>query len=159
VSGKVYSHFGKRMKDYVYESMWAGPPRLDGVCDVEDSAHAMIHFEGGVSLDLQVSWAINMPTSEMAESETISLFGDRGGLSFKMTGDRVDIASEKYGRNVDMRLLLTGTDKFTEQARAFAHSVESRTAPAATGEHGHFVQSIIDAIYESSQTDQEIKLS
>src|SRR5690606_17392739 len=37
VSGKVYANFGKRMKDYVFESMWAGPPRLDGVCDVEDA--------------------------------------------------------------------------------------------------------------------------
>jgi len=159
VSGKVYSHFGKRMKDYVYEDMWAGPPKLDGVCDVEDSAHAMIHFEGGGSLDLQVSWAINMPTPNMASAETIGLFGDRGGLTFDLLGEYVDVATESYGRNVDTRILLTETDKFVEQARAFAQSVKSRHTPAATGEQGLYVQSIIDAIYESSQSDQEVTLS
>ena len=159
VSGKVYSQFGKQMKDYVYEEMWAGPPKLDGVCDVEDSAHAMIHFEGGVSLDLQVSWAINMPTPNMESAETIALFGDKGGLTFKLLGDHVDVAAERYGRNVDTRILLTETDQFVEQARAFAHSVESRKAPVTTGQDGQYVQSIIDAIYASSETDQEVKLN
>lgn len=159
VSGKVYSHFGKQMKDYVYEEMWAGPPKLDGVCDVEDSAHAMIHFEGGCSLDLQVSWAINMPTPYMESAETVALFGDRGGLTFKLLGDHVDVASENYGRNVDTRILLTETDQFAEQARKFAHCVETRETPIATGEHGQYVQTIIDAIYESSETDREIVLS
>ncbi|NOZ40923.1 MAG: Gfo/Idh/MocA family oxidoreductase [Planctomycetes bacterium] len=159
VSGKVYSHFGKQMKDYVYEEMWAGPPKLDGICDVEDSAHAMIHFEGGGSLDLQVSWAINMPTPNMESAETIALFGDRGGLSFKLQGNHVDVASQRYGRNVDTRILLTETDQFTEQARAFAACVESRQTPITPGEHGQYVQAIIDAIYESSATDREIQLN
>ena len=159
VSGKVYSHFGKQMKDYVFEEMWAGPPKLEGLCDVEDSAHAMIHFEGGGSLDLQVSWAINMPTPNMESAETIALFGDKGGLTFKLLGDHVNVASERYGRNVDTRVLLTETNQFTEQARAFAASVESRQAPKIPGEAGQYVQTIIDAIYESSATDQEIKLS
>ena len=159
VSGKVYSHFGKKMKDYTYESMWAGPPRLEGVCDVEDSAHAMIHFANGASLDLQVSWAINLPTPNMATAETISLLGDRGGLSFKLAGEQVDVATEQYGRNVDTRILLTKTDQFTEQARAFAHCVKTRETPTATGEQGQFVQTIIDAVYESSRSEQEIQLS
>ncbi len=159
VSGKVYSHFGKQMKDYVFEDMWAGPPKLDGICDVEDSAHAMIFFEGGCSLDLQVSWAINMPTSNRDSAETISLFGDRGGLSFKLFGEHVDVATESYGRNVDTRILLTETDQFTEQARQFAHCVASRETPLVTGEHGQYVQAIIDAIYESSESDREVAMN
>ena len=158
VSGKVYAHFGKRMKDYVYEDMWAGPPRWDGVCDVEDSAHAMLHFGNGASLDLQVSWAMNMPTPNMANSEAVVLLGDRGGLSFKLGGTHVDVATEKYGHNVDTRLLLPTTEHFTEQARAFRRCVESREPPLATGEQGHAVQSIIDAIYESSSTNREVSL-
>ncbi|MGI9429361.1 MAG: Gfo/Idh/MocA family protein [Bythopirellula sp.] len=158
VSGKVYSFFGKRMKDYVYEDMWAGPPKLDGKCDVEDSAHAMIHFAGGCTLDLQVSWAINMPTLNMESAETIGIFGDKGGLTFKLSGECVDVATEKFGRNVDEQILLAETDQFIEQAKEFAACVESRDTPTATGEHGLYTQSIIDAIYESSETNQEIKL-
>ncbi len=159
VSGKVYSHFGSRMKDYVYEDMWAGPPKLEGVCDVEDSAHAMVNFEGGCSLDLQVSWAINMPTPNMESAETIGIFGDKGGLTFSLFGEHVDVATEQYGRNIDTQILLTKTDQFVEQATAFAHCVKTRETPRATGEQGYFVQSIIDAIYESSETDQEVKLN
>ena len=159
VSGKVYSHFGKRMKDYVYEDMWAGPPRLEGVCDVEDSAHAMVYFEGGCSLDLQVSWAINLPTPNMESAETIGIFGDKGGLTFRLFGEHVDVATESYGRNVDTRILLTKTDQFVEQARGFAHCVKSRDTPQATGQQGYLVQSVIDAIYESSESNQEINLS
>jgi len=158
VSGKVYSHFGRRMKDYVYESMWAGPPRLDGTSDVEDSAHAMIYFANGASLDLQVSWAINLPTPNMATAETIAVLGDRGGLSFTLRAEHVDVATEKYGRNIDTQILLPEIDQFSEQARAFAHCVKTRSPPTATAEQGHFVQSIIDAVYESSQSDREILL-
>ena len=158
VSGKVYSHFGKRMKDYVYEDMWAGPPRLDGTCDVEDSAHAIVHFEGGRTLDLQVSWAINMPTPNMDSAETIGLFGDRGGLTFRLFGEHVDVATEQYGRNIDERILLTKADQFVEQAKAFAHCVETRESPRSTGEQGHTVQTIIDAIYQSSETNREIEI-
>ncbi|MEM8944654.1 MAG: Gfo/Idh/MocA family oxidoreductase [Planctomycetota bacterium] len=159
VSGKVYSYFGNRMNDYVYEDMWAGPPKLDGTCDVEDSAHAMIHFEGGCSLDLQVSWAINMPTPNMDSAETIGIFGDRGGLTFKLFGDHVDVATEQYGRNVDERILLTKSDQFVEQAKVFAHSVKTRETPPSTGEQGLIVQTIIDSIYQSSDTSQEVTLA
>lgn len=158
VSGKVYSYFGKRMKDYVYEGMWAGPPKLDGVCDVEDSAHAIVHFEGGITLDLQVSWAFNMPTPNMEGAETIGIFGDMGGLTFKLFGEHVDLATEAYGRNVDTRLLLPEVDQFTEQSRYFADSVENRKPAFASGEHGEYVLKIIDALYESSRTDKEVAI-
>ena len=61
VSGKVYDNFGKDMKNYVYESMWAGPPKYDGTFDVEDSAHAMIRFEGGLTMEFNATWAGNFP--------------------------------------------------------------------------------------------------
>ena len=158
VSGKVYSYFGKRMKDYVYEDMWAGPPKLEGTCDVEDSAHAIVHFENGCSLDVQVSWAINMPTPNMENAETIGIFGDQGGLTFKLFAEHIDLATEQFGRNVDQRILLPQADHFTEQARHFATCVESRATPPATGEQGLYTQRVIDAIYESNETNQEIKL-
>lgn len=158
VGGKVYTHFGKRMKDYVYESMWAGPPKLDGVCDVEDSAHAMIHFDGGATLDLQVSWAINMPTVGAEESSMIGLFGDQGGLTFKLGGEQLDLAGERHRRNVDTQVMLPEVEPFHVQAVAFAHCVKTREPPTATGQQGQIVQSILDAIYQSSETNREVRL-
>ncbi len=158
VSGKVYSYFGKRMKDYVYENMWAGPPKLDGVCDVEDSAHALIHFEGGGTLDLNVSWAINMPASDNQGKGRMGFFGDQGGMTFELSGDHLNVATEQHGRNVDTRVILPEMDPFLSQATEFAKCVETRERPCATGQHGQIVQSILDAIYQSSETNQEIVL-
>ncbi len=158
VSGKVYSYFGRRMKDYVYESMWAGPPKLDGVCDVEDSAHAMIHFEGGATLDLQVSWAINMPGGGPKEESFIGLFADQGGMTFELGGDHLNLAGERHGRNVDTRVMLPEVEPFQQQAASFARCVESREQPQATGQQGQRVQSILDAIYESSASGREVVL-
>ena len=158
VSGKVYSHFGRRMANYVYEDMWAGPPRLDGVCDVEDSAHALVHFAGGATLDLQVSWAINLPTTNMPDNGIIALCGDQGGLSFDLCGESVNLVTESNGRNVDSQVLLPEVDQLVEQATEFAKCVETRAKPQATGEQGEQVQTIIDAIYESSESCQEVAL-
>jgi len=156
VSGKAYSLFGRRMKDYVYEQMWAGPPKLDGICDVEDSAHALVRFAGGATLDLQVSWAINMPVANLSGSGTIGLFGDQGGLTFDLASDHLNLAAESGGRNIDTCRQLPGADHFAEQARAFADCVANRQQPSASGAHGRYVLSIIDAIYESSETDCEV---
>ena len=158
ICGKVYSNFGKRMKDYVYESMWAGPPKFDGICDVEDSAHAMICFEGGSTLDLHVTWAINMPMCNIRSGGMIGLFGDQGGVTFELFGDHLDVAREQYGRNVDTRVMLPEVDQFKAQAADFAKCVETREFPCATGQHGLLVQSVIDGIYRSSQTNREVVL-
>ncbi len=159
VSGKVYSHFGRRMGDYVYESMWAGPPKLDGVCDVEDSAHALIYFEGGGTLDLQVSWALNRPGDSRREESRIGLFGDRGGMAFELGGDHLTVASERYGRNVDTRVMLPEIDPFVEQATRFAACVESRATPLATGIQGMRVMAILDAIYQSSESNRDVAIA
>jgi predicted dehydrogenase len=156
VSGKVYSHFGRRLQGYVYESMWAGPPKLDGVCDVEDSAHALIYFAGGGTLDLQVSWALNRPGDSRREESLIGLFGDRGGMTFELESDHLTVASERYGRNVDTRVMLPEIEPFVEQAASFAACVESREMPLATGAQGMQVLAILDAIYQSSQANRDV---
>ena len=158
VSGKTYSFFGRRMADYVYEDMWAGPPNLDGVCNVEDSAHALIRFAGGATLDLQVSWAINMPLAYIPGPGFVGIFGDQGGLAFDLAGDHLDLATERHQRNADTRFQLPATDQFVEQAKAFANCAVSRRQPCATGAHGQQVLSIIDAIYESSAADREVEV-
>jgi predicted dehydrogenase len=159
VSGKVYAPFGKRMHGYVYESMWAGPPKFDGVCDVEDSAHALIYFEGGGTLDLQVSWALNRPGDSRQEENLIGLFGDRGGMTFELESDHLTVANEWNGRNADTCVMLPEVEPFVRQAAGFAACVESREMPLATGIQGRQVQAILDAIYQSSEANRDVVLN
>lgn len=158
VLGRAYSKFGHRMKDYVYESMWAGPPRLDGVCDVEDSAHAMITFAGGLSLDLNICWAGNFPDSKLPPTQ-VALLGDRAGVTFELFGDALFVAGEQHGRLSETKIRLTENDHMTDQMRSFGEAIAARRpSVGATGEQGRKVQAIVDAIYESSETAKPIAL-
>lgn len=46
VSGETFCKLGKEMEGYVYRNMWAGPPKYDGVYDVDDSVTALVRTEG-----------------------------------------------------------------------------------------------------------------
>jgi len=156
VSGKVYANFGPRMKDYLYEGMWAGPPRLDGKFDVEDSAHALIRFEGGATLEVNTTWAGNFPDDSM--SNVMGLFGDQGGMTFELGGSSVKLATEQDGHNVDIEPKLRGANPFEEQTKTFAGHVKDRTQPHASGDRGRVIQSLLDGIYASSEQDREVEL-
>ncbi|MEM8864252.1 MAG: Gfo/Idh/MocA family oxidoreductase [Planctomycetota bacterium] len=158
VAGKAYSMFGRKMRDYVYESMWAGPPNYDGVCDVDDSAHAMITFESGASLDLHVCWAGNFPDGQLPGS-MVGLFGDQGGLTFELFGDKLQLASEIGGRNADSAIALPACDQMVLQMQAFEEAVAKRaTTTGASPTDGRNVQALVDAIYASSESNQPVVL-
>ena len=149
VTGQVYSNFGRRMRDYVFESMWAGPPDWDGVCDVEDAAHALVRFRSGATLSLDVAWAGNFPATAMPTS-LVGLFGDRGGMAFQLFGDHVDLTVEEDGAVVDRRVDAAERDAFHEQFLDFQRAVLERRCFGPTGQEGLVVQSIVDRVYGSS---------
>ncbi len=149
VCGQVYSNFGRRMKNYVFESMWAGPPDWEGVCDVEDSAHAFVRFENGATLELNVAWAGNFPQSSMPQS-LMGFFGDAGGMTFELFGDHAQFTSEKEGEVFDERLEAPETSPFRDQLADFMLSIETRETLGPTGREGEVVQAIVDGIYRSS---------
>lgn len=156
VSGKVYANFGPRMKDYLYEGMWAGPPRLDGKFDVEDSAHALVRFEGGLTLEVNATWAGNFPDESV--KNLMGFFGDQGGMTFQLGGSDLRVAVEQHGHNVDVVPNLRPAEHADDQLRHFVDCVKTRREPIASGEKGQVVQSIIDAIYESSRLDKEVEV-
>lgn len=155
VTGSTYNKFGSKMRDYVYESMWAGPPDYEGTFDVEDSAHAMIQFKNGSSLDLQVAWAGNFPAKTLPDSQ-MAFFGDQAGLSFELFGSHLSLAHEMAGSNVDTTIPLPAFDAMAAQMADFARAVEDRHVGGATGQQGRTVQGIIDAIYQSSENNRPI---
>lgn len=158
VSGKAYSKFGVKMEGYTYESMWAGPPNYDGVFDVDDHATALITFDTGATLDLQVSWACNLPTGTLPDS-MMAVLGDNGGLSFELFGDHLVLRNEVAGRNADAKLALPDADQMAQQMIDFSEAVASRSAGVgATPADGRRVQAIVDAIYKSSETNLPVTL-
>ena len=149
VHGQVHSVFGRRMREYAYEHMWAGPPNHDGICDVEDSAHAFIRFRNGATLDLHVAWAGNFPEPSMP-STLMGFFGERGGMTFPLFGDHVNLTYEKGGEVVDEHMSAPETMPFRDQLLDFAKGIEVREVQGAGVREGTIVQSIVDRVYGSS---------
>ncbi|MBL9162859.1 MAG: Gfo/Idh/MocA family oxidoreductase [Planctomycetaceae bacterium] len=149
VSGQVYSTFGRRMRGYVYENMWAGPPDWDGVCDVEDAAHAFVRFRNGATLELDVAWAGNFPEKSIPTS-LMGFFGDAGGMTFELFGDHVILTSEQEGSLVDERFEAAAAEPFKDQFADFLRSIETREVTGANGCQGEVVQRIVDEIYLNS---------
>lgn len=157
VTGQAFKNFGWRMESYRYENMWAGPPNLAGVCDVEDAAQALVRFTNGATLELHVAWAGNYPRKFFPDS-VLGFFGDQGGMAFELFGSEVQFASEQDGKVVDESLDVEDVDFFLEQFRDFQQSVESRVVQGADHKQACAVQAIIDAIYCSSRQQAALSL-
>lgn len=154
VRGQVHANFGRHMKDYVYSDMWAGPPDCNGICNVEDSAHAFIRFQNRVSFDLQVAWAGNFPPASLPTT-MFGVFGDRGGMTFELFGDHIDLTYQESAKIFDEVVPAPDVNPFRDQLSDFAESIRTGKLLGATGQQGQIVQEIVDEIYASSMPQLE----
>ncbi len=152
------STFGNPVGRYEFEAMWAGPPDPRGVFDVEDAATALVRFEGGLSMELNVTWAADVPRGALRDA--LVLLGDRGGCMVDLWNNQVVLTTESGGRTIDEPQALPEGDAWAaawrRQAERFAHAVAHRSEPIATGEQGRAVQALIDALYRSAAQGREV---
>jgi len=154
-SGKTYAKFGPRMKDYVYTTMWAGPPRYDGVFDVEDYAAGMVRFADEATMTFEISWAVNA-----ADQAYVEIMGTEGGARVLEGGQdgAVKIYGEYQGRVADIMPQTQPVNRFHEQARKFLAACRGERPPVVPVEEGLVVMKLIDAIYASSQACREVEI-
>lgn len=150
VSAKTYSKFGSPMQDYHYVSMWAGPPKYDGVFDVDDYAAGFVRFGKKATLSFEVAWACN------AEDESyIEILGTKGGV--KVGTERTILRTEVDNRIADIELFYDKSkDRFAIEMEKFVAAVQGKGEVAATGEEGVVAMKLLDAIYKSSAMDCEV---
>ena len=154
VSAMTYAKFGPRMKNYRYVSMWAGPPKLNGICDVEDYAVGMVRFGKKASMSFEIAWAANS-----RETSFIEILGDKAGATF-CNDKPLCILTEHAERMADITPQFTPSgNSFHAQAAAFVAACQGKAPPAATGKEGVTVMKLIDAIYRSSTQGQEVKIT
>ena len=160
VSGHVTSVFGHPIDRYRYTEMWAGPPKLDGVFDVDDGAVALIRLDGGITFELNVTWAANLP--ENAYPNGMTLLGDKGGCHFDVWGSNLTLTTEQDESVVDIKPPMPPASEawpsaWKRQHELFAKAVRSRTQPDAGMEQGRIVQATLEAIYRSSELGREVE--
>lgn len=159
-SGATWGIFGHPIRDYRFVSMWAGPPRPEGTFDVEDAAHALVRCEGGLTIELNVTWATNMPEGSLKDG--IAVWGERAGAWFEPFGSEVTIATEEEGRIVDLKPHFS-SERAMDQAwdaqyAQFVAAIRDGVAPHASGTQGRVLQSTIDAIYRSAAEQREVEV-
>ena len=152
VSGSTYTKFGNRG---LGEGKWGrSDPDRTITFDVDDFATALIKFRNGATVSLDVSWACH------AEDESrmgVHLFGTEAGASlFPTKVFRNDPLRADYDviDNVQGEVAYPHFDRIHN----FTNVLLGTEQPCCTVEQALVVQSILDAIYESCRTGQEVRI-
>lgn len=151
VFGSTYAEFGPRQKGI---GSW-GKPDWNGIYDVEDLATALIKMEDGSSLTLEVSWAVHMDT---ANTPFVYVMGTEGGAALR--GSKGKFLTERFDQPMEVELITPDDDEGARirLSRHFLECIREGKQPWTSAETGLRSNLIIDAIYESSRTGNEVKL-
>jgi predicted dehydrogenase len=158
VSGVTRSDLAGR-DDYVDPNGWGNPEKAGEVpFTVDDSATAFVRTAEGALITLDVAWATNREPSQ-----GIVVRGTEAGASMDLGGSELSI-NEAINHGADQfvdididanieRTALTGEDA------DFLEAVERGEPPEInTLNEGLRIQRILDAIYESSETESAVRL-
>jgi len=148
VSGITYQKFGKRQD---VATTWGGEWNRDEF-DVEDMAVGLIRLENEASIVLRVSWAANVED----EFQGIRVLGTEGGLKHPP----LTLFRELSGRIVDTspKWLPKVEQSHFEEMRHFAAVVRGEEELLVQPWQSLQVQRILDALYESAERGQEVRI-
>lgn len=151
VSAQTYSKLGKDIKDYTYLNMWAGPPKYEGIYDVDDFVTALIRTEGP-SITMNGAWAQNIGEEEMY----IDFLGDKAGIRLQYGSD-FKMYSAKNGALLESSPKFTPGDHFQNEIDAFLECIRSGEKLPSHIDTVIITAKMIQAIYDSSEQRREIK--
>lgn len=152
VSGETFSKLGRDIEGYVYRDMWAGPPKADGVYDVEDSVTGLIRTEGPV-ITLHGAWAQNIGEDEMY----IDFMGDKGGIRLQYGAD-FKVYTTKCGALVEYKPEFKSNNHFENEINAFIDCMKTGEKLPSHIDTNVITAQIMQAIYDSAESHREIVL-
>ena len=125
-------------------------------CDVEDFTTAMVRFDSGAVLQVEVSFSANIKKDQL----TLDLYGNKGGVTVEPD---LEIYTEKYDYLTDITPVWSKSrDNFDDMfAREISHYVDCCLNGGECRnpvEDGVELMRILDAIYESAATKHEVIL-
>ncbi|HUZ16997.1 MAG TPA: Gfo/Idh/MocA family oxidoreductase, partial [Spirochaetia bacterium] len=143
VFGSTFSEFGPEKKGI---GQW-GTPQWDGRFDVEDYATALVKFDDGRTLSLDVSWAVN---TDSDNGHYVHAMGNEGGLS--LYAKRLVLTGQKFGRPFDIQIPAPEPPEHPRVllSRHFVECVQTGKQPISDPASGLTNSMILDAIYRSS---------
>ena len=146
VLGSTYNHLAA---EQAHHEGW--------LFDVEDFASGYIRFRNGASLSLEASWMANIAEDELMETRVL---GTNGGVLQRNRGGEYAFEGAVYYEQEGQHYNLApaGGASSTNAMAYFADCIVRDEPHMATGEEGVRVLQILDAIYESAQLGQPVRV-
>ncbi|GGF94472.1 Gfo/Idh/MocA family protein [Paenibacillus abyssi] len=153
VSGNTYRKLGNRanVKNLAYYKAADYDANHN---DVEDLANAMIRFENGASLLVDVSFTLHAKEDEL----TVKIFGDKGGAELEPA---LSIITEKYDTILNVtpqinNLSFDFVQGFQDELNYFIEVCQGGKETLSPVQDGVEMMKILCGIYESAEKGTEI---
>ncbi|MEH7235323.1 Gfo/Idh/MocA family protein [Bacillus sp. JJ1562] len=153
ISGNTYYKLGNRsnVKNLSYYKAADYNPDNN---NVEDMANALIRFENGASLLVDVSFTLHASKDELS----VKLYGEKGGAELE---PELLIVSEKHDTILNITpqidtLSFDFNQAFQGEIDSFIDAIQNGTDIISPVEDGVEMMKILCGIYESSKTRKEI---
>lgn len=151
VSGETFCKLGKDMENYVYRNMWAGPPKYDGVYDVDDSVTGLVRTSGPV-ITVHGAWAQNID-----ENETyIDFMGDKGGIRLQYGSD-FTVYTQEHGALVKYKPEFTMRNHFENEINAFIDCIKTGEKLPSHIDTVVITAKMMQALYDSAEQHKEVQ--
>ncbi len=152
VTAEEFQKLGNPMEEYVFTSMWAGPPDFGGVNSVEEGITGMVRTEGPV-FTFNGAWAQNIGENEMF----IDFMGTKGGIRLQY-GKDFTFYSTKNGMLTKTTFQMNSKDMFQHEIDSFVDCIESGEKLASHIDSHIVTSQMMDAMYRSAKEHKEIVL-
>ncbi len=123
------------------------------ICDVEDAATALIRYDNGAVVQVEVSFSLNVEK----ESGIIELFGTKGGAKID---PELKLFSEANGymtnTTLEAKTAMNMGVIFQNEINHFVDCIQNGTQCKSPAEDGITLMEILDAIFESARTGHEV---
>ena len=125
--------------------------------DVDDAAFALVRFEGGRSIELGASWALNQGPQH--EGAICRIHGDKAAIDV-YTADGATIYRSFDTKGVSKATPLKGpkTTLHAAMIRHFRECLLGKATPIMGPAQGSQLMAMIDAIYKSADTGKSVEI-
>ncbi|CAM3611514.1 Gfo/Idh/MocA family protein [Marinicrinis lubricantis] len=153
VTGNAYNRLGNR-SNIKNLSFYRAADYNGAVNTVEDLANALIRFENGASIMVDVSFTLHAQKDELS----VKIYGDKGGAELE---PELAIVTEKHDTILNVlpqvdNLSFDFVDAFKNEIAHFIDATMGRKETLSPVQDGVEMMKMLCAIYESSETGKEI---
>ena len=123
--------------------------------DVEEFAAALVRFDNGASLILEVSWMLHHATN--TEDTQMWLYGTEGGLNWP--ANKILKSNNETKRTFDIQLDKApgGMEAHAYECVKFAEAIAEGKPSPVPAENSRDVQQILNGLYESADAGREVR--